>query len=230
MTTMAESDSDSLNPNHEHPTVPKRSDESLVDSGPVRRPAPMPGQDSTLFYVDAEKKRKDPSHSSIPKSSFGDYELLREVAQGGMGVVYQARDKKLQRIVALKMIRAGHWASSEEVQRFYEEAEAAAQLEHPGIVPIFGVGQHEGQHYFSMGFVEGGSLSELVTEGPLPPRKAAELTQSIAEAVAYAHERGVIHRDLKPANVRLDKDARPKATDFGLAKRVKGPANLPAAG
>lgn len=229
---MVSPDANSLNPEQDQPTIPKRSDDSLVDTDAVRPRHPKRKDDATLTYIPAGQERtpNDRPHPSLTQRSFGDYELLRVIAHGGMGVVYQARDTKLHRIVALKMIRTGLWASGEEVQRFYEEAEAAAHLDHPGIVPIYGMGQHEGQHYFSMGYVEGGSLSESVKEGPLPPRKAAALTQSIAEAVAYAHERGVIHRDLKPGNVLLDKDGRPKITDFGLAKRVQGTSNLTVTG
>jgi WD40 repeat protein/tRNA A-37 threonylcarbamoyl transferase component Bud32 len=161
---------------------------------------------------------------------FGDYELIQQIARGGMGVVYKARQRKLGRVVALKMILAGRLATAEEVQRFYLEAQAAAQLEHPGIVPIFEVGEHAGQPFFSMSFVEGGSLANRVREGPLPPREAAGLVERIAGAVAYAHAHGIIHRDLKPGNILLDKDGTPKVSDFGLAKKVAGDSHLTLAG
>jgi hypothetical protein len=130
------------------------------------------------------------------RRTFGDYEILREIARGGMGVVFHAWQVSLDRPVALKMILAGQLADDVEVRRFYAEAEAAAGLDHPGIVPIHEVGHHEGQHYFSMGFIEGRSLAHELAEGPLPSRRAAGLVEQIALAVQYAHEHGVIHRDL----------------------------------
>jgi len=154
---------------------------------------------------------------------FGEYELLQEIARGGMGVVYKARQSKLNRIVALKMILAGNLAGDEEVERFRNEAESAAALDHPGIGPVYEIGEHHGQHFFSMGFVDGPSLADRVKDGPLDQREAADIVRKVAEAVAYAHEheKGVIHRDLKPANVLLDPHKEPRVTDFGLAKQMK---------
>jgi serine/threonine protein kinase len=157
---------------------------------------------------------------------FGEYELLEEIARGGMGVVFKARQVKLSRIVALKMILAGDLAGEEEIQRFKIEAEAAANLDHPGIVPIYEIGDHEGQHYFSMGFVDGISLAERVKEGPVPSQEAAWIVSQVAKAIAHAHSKGVIHRDLKPANILLDAKGEPRVTDFGLAKQIQSHRDL----
>ena len=159
----------------------------------------------------------------------GDYEIIDEIARGGMGVVYKAKQKTLGRTVALKMILSGELASEHEVQRFYGEAEAAAGLDHPGIVPIFEVGSYGDHHYFSMALIEGPSLASEMRQGPLPVDRAVKLTRQIAEAVQYAHSKDVIHRDLKPGNVLLDDADRPHITDFGLAKRGDG-ADLTASG
>nr|MCU0978409.1 serine/threonine protein kinase [Pirellulaceae bacterium] len=158
--------------------------------------------------------------------TFADYELLEEIARGGMGVVYKARQRSLNRTVAVKMILAGHLASPADHERFHAEAEAAANLDHPGIVPVFQVGEHEGQHFYSMGFVDGQTLTERLAQGPVAPREAALLTRDVAEAVQYAHSQGVVHRDLKPGNILLDRAGRPRVADFGLAKRVASETHL----
>jgi WD40 repeat protein len=149
---------------------------------------------------------------------FADYELLEEIGRGGMGVVYKARQLSLDRIVAVKMILAGRFAKPEDVERFRAEAKAAAKLQHPGIVAIHEVGEHEGQEYYSMDYVQGQCLADL--NGPLHANRAALYLQSIAQAVQYSHAHGVLHRDLKPSNILIDLGDHPRVTDFGLAKRL----------
>ncbi|MEQ2009967.1 MAG: protein kinase, partial [Limisphaerales bacterium] len=149
---------------------------------------------------------------------FGDYELLEEIARGGMGVVWKARQVSLNRSVALKMILSGSFASDAEVKRFRTEAEAAANLQHPNIVAIHEIGEHEGRHYFSMDYVEGRNLAQVIGGEPMSPPQAAALLKTLAEAVHYAHQRGTLHRDLKPHNVLIDPHGQPRITDFGLAK------------
>ena len=188
-----------------------------------------PRGDATVDFRSAAPTSSDgvkPSHVRY----FGDYEIIREIARGGMGVVFEARQVSLNRKVALKMVLAGQLANDTDVKRFYIEAEAAANLDHPGIVPIYEVRQHEGQHYFSMGFVEGQSLSHHLADGPLPPRQAADLIRRVCEAIEFAHQHGVIHRDLKPANILLDKNDYPRVTDFGLAKKIESDSGLTGSG
>ncbi len=204
---------------------------SNVDRSPPKKSA----DPEATFLSHNEGSAATPKSTAEPATGdsvryFGEYELLEEIARGGMGVVFKARQVSLNRIVALKMILSGNLAGEEEISRFQVEAEAAAKLDHWGIVPIYEIGEHEGQHYFSMGLVEGDSLADRIRNGPLEPKQAAEQCRKITEAIAYAHTNGVIHRDLKPANVLLDLQGQPKITDFGLAKQVQGDSNLTATG
>ncbi len=160
----------------------------------------------------------------------GDYELLEEIGRGGMGVVYRARQISLDRIVAVKMILSGRLASQAEVARFYAEAHAAATLDHPNIVPVFEVGRLDGQHFFSMGYVAGHTLSDQLLDGPFKPREAAAVMRDVAAAVDFAHRKGIIHRDIKPANVLIDADRRVRITDFGLASSSAADSHLTVTG
>jgi WD40 repeat protein/predicted Ser/Thr protein kinase len=187
--------------------------ESVADKPPWAVPrGPSSAQETVVFY------------------SFGDYELLEEVARGGMGIVYRARQVSLNRIVAVKVLISGLLASPEFVQRFRAEAAAAASLQHPNIVAIHEVGFREGQHFFAMDYVLGSSLAELTRNEPLAGRRAAKYVKTIAEAIHYAHERSILHRDLKPANVLIDENDQPRVTDFGLAKDLHKQTDLTLSG
>ena len=159
-------------------------------------------------------------------SDFGDYELLEEIGRGGQGVVYRAHQKSLNRTVALKVIGLGPWATDAHLKRFRREAEAAANLNHPFIVPIHEVGERDGCCYFSMNFIEGGQLDEVVRREPISIRQAVELIAKLARTVHYAHEHGILHRDIKPGNVLLDGEGEPHLTDFGLARLVEAESTV----
>jgi WD40 repeat protein len=206
-----------------------------VDFGPCAElfTAAAPAADASLNDLATQST---PCNSPVPTAvvprvgKLGDYELLEEIARGGMGVVYKARQVSLNRLVAVKMILAGLFATKADHDRFHSEAQAAAILDHPNIVPVYEVGEFEGQHYFSMGYVDGQSLTARLADGPLPPKEAAELAVEVARAVEYAHRHGVIHRDIKPSNILIDSSGRPRVTDFGLAKRVDSGSDLTATG
>jgi WD40 repeat protein len=155
-----------------------------------------------------------------PATTFGDYILQQEIAHGGMGVVYRATQLSLNRTVAIKLLLLGRYSSPQTIARFRREAQSAAALRHPNIVAIHEVGEHDGQHYLSMDYVEGQSLAHKLRAGPLDQRRAADITCHIARAIHYAHEQAVLHRDIKPSNILLDTLGHVRITDFGLAKKL----------
>jgi serine/threonine protein kinase/WD40 repeat protein len=177
---------------------------------------PMRAYEKTVASGDGGDDYSDGEHIRY----VGEYEIIDEIARGGMGVVFKARQQSLNRVVALKMILAGRLADQADVERFHREAQAAGRLQHRNIVPVHEIGEYEGQHYFTMDFVDGQSLSEVLLEAPLAPKRACRIMRVVAEAVEFAHQQGTLHRDLKPANVLLTGDDVPHVTDFGLAKML----------
>lgn len=178
-------------------------------------------ESTATFYPDGARVEPGPAQELELPYRLGDYLLTEEVGRGGMGIVYRARQESLGREVAVKLILRGALASEDDQKRFRSEAEAVAQLDHPGVVPIHEVGEHRGQLFFSMPFIDGETLAQRLAQGPLADREAARIVRDVSQAIAYAHQRGVLHRDLKPANILLDKDSRVHVTDFGLAKRFE---------
>ncbi len=199
-------------------------DLSAVASAKADDPGP-PAAPSAADENGAPNNKKSGRAAEL-LGELGDYELLEEVGRGGQGVVFRARQKSLNRIVALKVISLGQWASKAHLKRFRLEAEAAARLEHPGIVPIHEVGERDGSCYFSMKFVEGGQLDEVARRKPIPIRRAVELIAKVARTVHYAHEHGILHRDIKPGNILLDEKGEPHLTDFGLARLVESESTV----
>lgn len=179
----------------------------------------------------AEVSSEAAAIASEPKlGTFGDYDLIEVIAEGGMGVVYKARQRGLNRLVAVKMIRRAHLARPRDIERFHREASAAARLQHPRIVAIHETGEIGGQHFYSMDYVPGCTLAALVREHPLSPRSAAAILKTVAEAIHYAHEHGVLHRDLKPSNILIDRQNQPNVTDFGLAKLLEESTDMTLSG
>lgn len=178
----------------------------------------------------AEPVQDTPSGALELPTRLGGYELLEELGRGGMGVVYRARQLGLDREVAVKMILRGQLATPSERERFRAEAEAAARLDHPNIVPVYEVGEAEGRPFFSMKYIAGRTLAQLLVEHPLPAHQAASILAAVSRAIHFAHESGVLHRDLKPSNILIDSDGEPHITDFGLAKRIADPVSLTKSG
>ena len=195
-----------------------------------RSAAEVTGESSDSLVLDHIPSANDSSLlNSLPRI-LGDYEILEEIDRGGMGIVFKARHQKLDRIVALKLIRSGELASEQEVERFFSEARAAAALSHSGIVQIYEVGTWNGLVFYTMEYIEGKSLAESLQDGPLDPMDAARIVRKLCGAVEFAHRSGVYHRDLKPANVLINEKGEPVIIDFGLAKNVHQDQSLTATG
>lgn len=209
---------------NDDPTLPPNH--SIVLSEAVHEtcsPASAPADEPRMVKPRSNENVRESgliSTFQLCTSEFGDYEIIEEIARGGMGVVFKARQKKLNRICAIKMILSGQLADEREIENFYAEAQSAANLCHQGIVSVYEVGEVNGQHFFSMEYVDGKSLQDEIGEGAIDVARATRLAKEVAEAVAYAHQHSIIHRDLKPANVLVGEDDVARVTDFGLAKRM----------
>jgi serine/threonine protein kinase len=203
----------------------RREAGETLDAAEYRKRFPHLGEwlAERFSSLEPNTSRDDSSHDddfARPWPALPGFEIHGEIGRGGMGVVYKARQAKLNRLVALKMLIGGPGASAKAVKRFRAEAEAVAQLQHPHIVQIFDIIEHDGQLFLSLEYLGGGNLAKQIGGKPQPPRQAAEYVRSLARAMQFAHERGIVHRDLKPSNILLTDDGVPKITDFGLAKRL----------
>ena len=210
-----------------HQPQPTLTDDATLDHATGRT---SPEMSASLQAAAPDSPTGDGIEPGTRVRYFGDYELQKVLGEGGMGIVYKAKQLSLNRAVALKMIKATRFASAEDVRRFQNEAEAVARLDHPNIVPIFEVGQYEDQHYFSMKLISGESLDKRLKDYAANFKGAARLVAAVADAIVHAHQRGILHRDLKPANILIDAEGQPHVTDFGLAKRVEGDNELTRSG
>ncbi len=197
--------------------VPGKDDPTINDTGGASASGNKPPPNPTV----SDASRWIPENEAASLSWFNNYEILGEVSRGGVGIIYRAKQRGLDRVVALKVLQSGTSATPDQIKRFLYEARAAAKLQHPNIVPVHDFGSKDGQYFFTMDFIEGNSLADMLAKGPLLPREALEIVRQVADALDYAHEQGVIHRDIKPGNILIDKSGRVKVTDFGLAKEIE---------
>ncbi len=191
--------------------IDAEADTVFIPEPPKRKPPAPP----------AEEKAKEINGDPVPGMLFGNYEIIEEIARGASGIVYKAKQRNLDRVVALKVLIAGETASEEQIKRFHHEAKAVAKLRHPNIVPIYDVGVHKGKHYFAMEYVDGKPLHRMMKKKCLPPNESLDIIVKAAQAIAAAHEAHIIHRDIKPANIMIDSAGRVQVMDFGLAKQVE---------